>query len=112
VAGPLEAAATNKALGFEVPPERKAMAGYGSMADVLNAMEGVLAGRDYLAGDRFTAADLYVGSHLGWGMMFGTVEKRPPFETYVARLDARPAAKRANEIDDALTPAHPLPKAG
>jgi glutathione S-transferase len=111
-AGPVEAAVTNKALGFEVAPERKAMAGYGSMADVLNALEGALAGRDYLAGDRFTAADLYVGSQLGWGMMFGTIEKRPAFEAYVARLDARPAAKRANEIDDALTPAHPLPKAG
>ena len=29
-AGPLEAAATNKALKVEVPPERRGMAGYGS----------------------------------------------------------------------------------
>ena len=28
-AGPIEAAATNKAMGFEVPPDRKPMAGYG-----------------------------------------------------------------------------------
>jgi glutathione S-transferase len=102
-AGPLEAAATNKALGLEVPPERKAMAGYGSLADVLATLEATLADRDYLVGDRFTAADLYVGSHLGWGMAFGTLDKRPAFERYHARLAARPAAIRAREIDEALT---------
>jgi glutathione S-transferase len=102
-AGPLEAAATNKALGLEVPPERKAMAGYGSLADVLATLEAALIDRDYLVGDRFTAADLYVGSHLGWGMAFGTLDRRPAFERYHARLAARPAAIRAREIDDALT---------
>ena len=102
-AGPLEAAATNKALGLEVPPERTAMAGYGSLADVLATLEAALADRDYLVGDRFTAADLYVGSHLGWGTAFGTLDKRPAFERYHARLAARPAAIRAREIDDALT---------
>ena len=34
-------------------------------------------------------------------MMFGTIEKRPAFEDYFGRLQARPAAIRANEIDDA-----------
>jgi glutathione S-transferase len=102
-AGPLEAAATNQALGLEVPPERKAMAGYGSLADVLATLEAALADRDYLVGDRFTAADLYVGSHLGWGMAFGTLDRRPAFERYHARLAARPAAIRAREIDDALS---------
>jgi glutathione S-transferase len=90
-----------------VPPERKAMAGYGSMADVLDALEGALERRDYLAGDRFSAADLYVGAQIGWGMMFGTIEKRPVFERYWARLAARPAAQRANELDDALAPDKP-----
>ncbi len=37
-------------------------------------------------------------------MMFGTIEKRPAFERYYERLAARPAARRANEIDDALMP--------
>ena len=101
-AGPLEAAATNKALGVEVPAERRGMVGYGSLADVLSALEGALAERDYLVGDRFTAADLYVGAHIGWGMRFGTIETRPTFERYFARLSARPAAIRAREIDDSL----------
>jgi glutathione S-transferase len=103
-AGPLEAAATNKAMGFEVPPERKAMAGYGSLADVMATLEAALDGCSYLVGDRFSAADVYVGSHIGWGMSFGTLEKRPAFERYFERLSSRPAAIRAAEIDDALMP--------
>src|SRR5215207_493544 len=104
-AGPVEAAVTNKAMGFELPPDRKPMAGYGSLAEVMDALEGALSGRDYLVGDRFTAADLYVGAQLGWGMMFCTIEKRPAFERYFQRLSARPAAKRANALDEALMPA-------
>jgi glutathione S-transferase len=101
-AGPLEAAASNKAFGFELPAERRAMAGYGSLADVLGVLEAALAGREYLVGDRFSAADVYVGSHVGWGMRFGTIETRPEFARYFERLSARPAAIRAREIDDAL----------
>ncbi|HEX2135085.1 MAG TPA: glutathione S-transferase family protein [Microvirga sp.] len=103
--GPLEAAATNKAFGFEVPQERRGMAGYGSYADVMNVLEQAVSGGDYLASDRFTAADVYVGSHIGWGMMFGTIEKRAAFERYWDRIRTRPAAVRAREIDDALAPA-------
>jgi len=103
-AGPLEAATTIKALGLEVPAERKSMVGHGSLADVLSALEGALSEREYLVGDRFTAADAYVGSHVGWGMRFGTLEKRPVFERYFERISSRPAALRAREIDDALMP--------
>lgn len=109
-AGPLEAAATNKALGFEVPKERQGMAGYGTLAAVLDTIEGYLKGRTYVAGDRFSAADLYLGAHLGWGMMFGTIEKRAEFERYYGMLCARPAAQRANAIDDALMPPAGPPK--
>jgi len=103
-AGPLEAAWTNQALGFAVPPERERMVGYGSFAAVLHALEGAVARAPYLVGDGFTAADVYVGSQLGFGLMFGMIEKRPAFVDYVARLAARPAAQRAKQIDDALTP--------
>jgi len=101
-AGPVEAATSNKALGLEVPAERKAMVGYGSLADVISALEAAVSGRDYLVGDRFTAADVYLGSHIGWGMQFGAIEKRPAFERYFERISTRPAAIRAREIDDAL----------
>jgi len=101
-AGPVEAATSNQALGFEVPAERKAMVGFGSLADVLSTLEAAVSGRDYLVGERFTAADVYLGSHIGWGMSFGALEKRPAFERYFERISTRPAAIRAREIDDAL----------
>ncbi|TVR10857.1 MAG: glutathione S-transferase family protein [Salinarimonadaceae bacterium] len=102
-AGPLEAAVTNRSLGVEVPEDRRGMVGYGSYEDVLDTLEQALA-RDFLAGDRFSAADVYLGSQLQWGLRFGTIETRPVFERYAERLSARPAAIRAKELDDALIP--------
>jgi glutathione S-transferase len=108
-AGPVEAALSNKALGVEIPPERRGMVGYGSFDEVVNALDRALSQGAYLAGDRFTAADLYAGSQIGWGMMFGTIEKRPAFERYWERIGSRPAAARARAIDDALMPPGPAP---
>ncbi|HEY1782352.1 MAG TPA: glutathione S-transferase family protein [Roseiarcus sp.] len=101
-AGPVEAAITDKALGVVVPPERVRMVGYGGLEQTLAALEGELERSEYIAGDRFTAADVYVGSHVGFGLMFGTIDKRPAFERYWALISARPAAQRAREIDDKL----------
>jgi len=101
-AGPLEAAWTNKAMGFVVPPERERMAGYGRFETVVDVLEQAFSRADYVVGDSFTAADVYLGSGLGVGMQFGMVEKRPAFERYCQRLNARRAALRAKEIDDAL----------
>jgi glutathione S-transferase len=103
-AGPVESALSNKAFGFEVPPERQGTIGYGSIDDVVNALEYAVSQSEYIAGDRFTAADVYAGSQIGWGMMFGTLEKHPAFEAYWQRISTRPAALRAREIDDALMP--------
>jgi glutathione S-transferase len=101
-AGPAEAAVSNKAMGFAVPPERERMMGYGRIGLVMDTLEAAVSRSDYLAGNAFTAADLYVGSHLGFGMMFGMIEKRPAFERYWQRLSARAACVRAKELDDAL----------
>ncbi len=100
-AGPVEYAVTNKALGFTVPPERERMIGYGTVAQALDTLEAAVSRTPYLAGDNFTAADLYVGSHIGFGMMFGTIDKRPAFEKYWQRISSRPACVRAKELDDA-----------
>jgi glutathione S-transferase len=106
-AGPVEAALSNTALGFVVPEGRERMMGYGSLADTLNVLEGAVSQSAYIAGDSFTAADVYVGSQIGFGMQFGTIQKRPAFERYWDRLSKRPAALRAKEIDDALMPRRP-----
>ena len=101
-AGPVEAAISNKALNFVVPPERERMIGYGTLANTMNALESAVSNGKYLLGDDFSAADVYVGSAIGFGMMFGTMEKRPVFEQYWQRLSARPAYSRAKELDDTL----------
>ena len=101
-AGPIEAAVSNKALGLVVPAERERMMGYGTVDRALATLEDAVSQGQYLVGDAFSAADLYVGSHLAFGMMFGTIDKRPAFQQYVQRLAARPAFMRAQELDNAL----------
>jgi len=106
-AGPVEAAVTDKMLGAVIPKERERAVGYGSFADVMNALEIAVGKSEYVAGDKFTAADVYFGSQIGWGVQFGTLGKRPAFEPYWTRISSRPAAVRAREIDDALIAAQP-----
>jgi glutathione S-transferase len=104
-AGPLEAAVTNKSLGFGIPPDQfqlQGRAGYGSMTRLLDTLDGALSGRDHLVSSNISAADLYISAQLGWGMQFGIIGKRPNFERYAALHQARPAAIRAARIDDAL----------
>ena len=103
-AGPLESAITVKALGAEVPQDRKAMVGFGDLNDVVSALEGMLDARSFVTGERFTAADIYVGSQIRWGLAFGTIPSSPVFSAYADRLGERPALIRATEIDDALMP--------
>ena len=99
-AGPLEAAASNKAMGFVVPPGRERMMSYGNYELTMNTLESAVSQADYLVGNKFSAADVYVGSHIGFGMQFGTIEKRPAFEKYWAGLGAQPAWQRANQLDN------------
>ena len=100
-AGPVEAAVTAKALGLLAPADKAAMAGYGTLESVLDTLEQAVSQGPFLCGDQFTAADVYVGAQIGWGMQFGTIERRPAFETYFARISERPAFREAARIDDA-----------
>jgi glutathione S-transferase len=110
-AGPLESLVIAKALNVVVPPERKGMAGWGSAEDVMTALESAVEGREYILGDRFSAADVYVGAHIGWSLQFGAIERREPLVRYAERLQSRPASVRAREIDDALLAAQKQPEA-
>lgn len=101
-AGPVEAAVTNRALGVTVPEERKRMVGYGEYDDVIRTLKGHLAGNDYFVGGRFSAADVYAGAQIAWGMRFGSIPAEPEFATYAERILSRPAARRAQAADDAL----------
>ena len=101
-AGPVESVIVSGPLGIQVKPEQKRMVGWGDTADTLNALETAVSGRDFIVGDTFTAADVYVGAQIGWGMQFGAIDKRPAFERYSERMQNRPASIRAREIDDKL----------
>lgn len=101
-AGPLEMATTAKAYNWRLDSDNATSVGCGLYNDTLNALESALTQGPYLCGEQFTAADIYVGSHIGWGMLFGTLEKRPAFTEYVQRLQAREASIRATQLDDEL----------
>lgn len=101
-AGPIEAAASNQALGFIVPPDKARMMSYGTYALATDVLETAVSHGPYLLGDSFSAADVYVGSQIGFGMRFGTLDKRPAFERYWSTVSSRPAAIRARAIDDQL----------
>ena len=100
-AGPLEMATTAKALGWQAPVGRSGMVGFGRHAAAIDALEKALRPGPYVCGEQFTAADVVLGSALGWGMMFGPIDKRPALEGYFARLQRREAAQRANTINEA-----------
>jgi glutathione S-transferase len=112
-AGPLEAAVSNQAMGWQVPPERERMFGYGNFDKAVAVLDELFSLRDYVCGDRFTAADVYVGSQIMFPLQFGMLPERESFARYRDRLQQRPAYKRANEIDEqiiaASQPAQPQP---
>ncbi|MEL6707676.1 MAG: glutathione S-transferase family protein [Pseudomonadota bacterium] len=101
-AGPVEQAVLSKAMGWEVPAERAASAGFGTFDLAVSTLSDWLAANDFAAGDRFTMADTYVGSQVTWGLQFGTMEETPAFKAYADRLTNRPAYIEAKAIDAKL----------
>ena len=103
-AGPLEQAVTSRAMGWELPDDRQkqGMVGFGSVERTIGTLEAHLGGRGFVCGDRFTMADCYVGSHVDWGLAFGTLPDRPAFRAYQQRLQQRAAYRKAKARDQAL----------
>jgi glutathione S-transferase len=102
-AGPLEQAVTTKSLGWQPEDiQQQGRLGFGSFERTLDVLEGFLDGRRFVCGDRFTAADVYLGSHVDWGITFKTIPSRPALERYIAPLRERDAYKRAKAIDSEL----------
>ena len=100
--GPVEAAFSNKAAGFEPTPERQRMFGYGNYDLAIDTLEKALTGKAYIAGDRFTAADLFVGANVNFMLQFNLLDPRPAFTDYAARMTDRDAYRRAKDIDGKL----------
>jgi glutathione S-transferase len=112
-AGPVEQAVTNHYAGWDPKPEQERMFGYGSYDKVVAILDELLSLRDYVCGNRFTAADVYLGSAIMWGTQFGTLPNRDSFTAYAGRLQAREAFKRAWAKDDEaqaqIQPVQPQP---
>lgn len=68
----------------------------GQVAEILGVLDEELAGRDYIAGDEFSAADIMLGYSLTLVKMLGLLSGE--FEhasAYLERLEARPAYAKA-----------------
>lgn len=83
-------------------------AGWGRYEDMLDTIEGAIGEGPYLLGERFSMADVIFGGTLRWMLQFDMLEKRAAFTSYVERLQARPAAKKAGEINAAQIEEHGL----
>lgn len=94
-AGPLEQAVTNHRAGFVPAPEQEFFFGHGSYERTVNELERVVSAKPYIAGDRFTAADVYIGSHIGWGLGLQTLPKRDAFLEYLGRITQRDGFRNA-----------------
>lgn len=107
-AGCVESAAVDRM--FNRPAvDRPGALGYGSYADTMNALEQALTPGPFVLGERFSAADVYVGSQIGWGMMTKAIEARDTFRKYVAAFADRPALKRARAKDEEYMKQIPQP---
>lgn len=102
-AGCVEPAMSDHAAGWDPTPEMQSRFGYGTYAAVIDTLAKSVAGRRYIAGDAFTAADVYVGSMIGFGLRFGVIDKRPELEAYWSGLENRPARLRAVAQAEKLT---------
>lgn len=107
-AGPVEAAVSAKAMNLLAPADRAMMAGYGSFEQTVDTLERAAASASpWLLGERFSAANVYVGSQVDWGVAFKSLPDRPAFSAYAERLRAREAYQRAKALDDAAMPKQP-----
>lgn len=97
--GPLiEAAITQKMTGLDMA---SSTAGWGSYERVTDVLEAGVKDGAWLLGERFSAADVLIGSNLNFGMMFKLIEPRPAFAAYVERCKERPAFQRSQAIFNA-----------
>ena len=101
-AGPLESAFSNKSMGWEVPADKQMMMGYGSYDVTIDTLEKAVSAKPFIAGDKFTAADLLVGSTVNFMLKFKMLEPRSAFTDYAARMTDRDTFRRATEIDGKL----------
>ncbi len=80
----------------------RSMAGWADYDTVLGVLRDAVAKGPYLLGDRFSTADVVIGSGLRWGMLFKLLPELPEFIAYTTRLAQRPALQRQMAKDEAF----------
>jgi glutathione S-transferase len=81
---------------------KESQAGWGNHEAMLTAIESAIGDGPYLLGDDFSMADIVFGGTVGFMLTFKMLEPRPAFVAYAERLNARPAAQRAQAKNDAI----------
>lgn len=72
-------------------PERLEADARDAFARAAKGVVRLMQGREYLAGETFTIADIVAGHIGGWAARFGFAPDVPDFGDYISRLQARPA---------------------
>ena len=72
-------------------------AGWGELSTVIETVEAALSGGPWLLGERFSAADVMLGSVLAMAMHNELLPANEAIEAYQQRLAARPAYQRASD---------------
>lgn len=73
---------------------------YGSFSEMVDNLERTLSSRPYIAGDRFTAADIQMGAGINYATnVLKVLPQRPVFQEYFGRLATRPAFQRYSQKD-------------
>jgi glutathione S-transferase len=78
---------------------------YGTYDDTVNALAGAVRNGPYILGERFSAADVVIGSAVRWLTLFKLLPEKPEFTSYLERVTGRPAFKRAMAKDEELVQA-------
>jgi glutathione S-transferase len=104
-AGCLEPALVDRICARPVP-DRPGVLGYGSYNDTMNALEQAVSVGPFILGEKFSAADVHIGSEIGWGLMTKSLEPRQAFREYHERIIERPAYKR---FEAQIAPPTPSP---
>jgi glutathione S-transferase len=102
--GTLESAVMDRAFPRAAQAPRAAL-GYGDFDTTMDVVARAVTPGPFLMGEKFTAADVVIGSNLRWATLFKMIPERKEFVDYVARLAERPAAKRAQAKDEELAKA-------
>ena len=76
-----------------------------ALREAVDAVDRAIDGKDFFVGDRFSVADLLVGSALSSARRFGGVELPAEAGRYLAALESRPAKQRADARNPPPAPA-------